>query len=107
MIQEIMNSQLNFVADFIKIYCKVLITIYVWSIFGFLRPNLDLSSLLLPESTKHKSILLMILGTFVFTILGYCFRLLVSYIVLFIFCVRLTIFFENYGLFDPSTDDRQ
>ncbi|NJL51139.1 MAG: hypothetical protein HC930_01065 [Hydrococcus sp. SU_1_0] len=101
----LMNFQLNFVADFIKTYCKVLITIYVWSIFGFLRPNLELSSLLLPKSTTHKSILLIIVGTFIFTIFGYCFKLLVTYIVIIILFIRLFIFIENSRLFDAQTDD--
>jgi len=69
-------------------------------------PNLELNGLYLPESTKYKSIMLMMIGTFIFTTLGYCFRLLATYVITFIVCVRITIFLENFGFFDPSIDEK-
>jgi hypothetical protein len=90
---------------FIKTYSKILTTIYIWAFCGFLIPNLELNKIYLPESTKYKSIMLMMTGTFIFTTLGYCFRLLETYVITFIVCIRITIFLENFGLFDPSIDE--
>ncbi|WP_237743557.1 hypothetical protein [Pleurocapsa sp. PCC 7319] len=66
-----------------------------------MRPNIELSSLFLPELENYKSIVLLIIGAFIFTILGCCFKIIISYIIILIFWIRLMIFLEDFYFFDP------
>ena len=91
-----MNYQLDFVTNFIKVYSKVFITIYIWSLVGFLKPNLELNSFFLPESAKFKSIVLILIGTFVFTILEYCFKNILFHTVAYLIIYRSLIFIMSF-----------
>ena len=97
----IVNS--NLLIKFISSCSKVLITAYIWLFCGFLIPNLELNRFYLPESTEYKTIVLMMIGTFVFTTLGYCFRFLAVHIIVFLFCIRFTTFMNNFGFFDSES----
>ena len=103
-----MTTLSNYALGFIKSYSKILICIYAWAFLGFIRPNVEFSSFDLPESIKHKSIILMMLGALIFNLLGYFFSVIVLNVVLWIiWMIGTIIWLKNLMLFFPRLEEER